>query len=746
MSQASALQPPPAPGPFGLLRWFLVLLKPYRGACAIIGGGIFLQVALYVLYPLAFQVIFDRVLVYKDGKLLLKIMLELAGLFVICAIGAVIQARLIARVGGQVLRDLRAKMFGQLNRLSSSYFAKADTADVLARFSYELGAIELALLRALPALLECILVTLACLVTIALIDWRIALVTLVVLPLSFMSSKIFGPRASALAYERSVFEARLIGVLNESLLSRPIIRALGLEDETKRKFDEPNDALAKTSAELGYVGSLIPLSSLYGVNVLLVAIVGAGAAFVISGGLSIGAFFGCFSLLMSVAAGTSTAAAWYAAYIAAAAKVGRVDELLAEKIAVADAPGATPLPRLARDIRFDNVAFGYTADRPILKGVTCTIQAGTSVALVGGSGSGKSTMLSLITRFYDPDGGAVLFDDHNLRTATQASLRPQMGMVMQEAYLFNTSIYENIRLGKLDATPEEIEAAARTAEIHDVIAQMPYGYTTLTGERGGFLSGGQRQRIAIARALIRKAPMLLLDEPTSALDPSTEASINESIVRLARGRTVVMVTHRLAAVQRFDKIIVLEKGKVVEEGSHDVLLARGGVYRDLWDKQGGFTITADGFAHVTPERLKAIPIFASLDLDALAPLAEQFHTETFEPGFLAIREGDPGDKFYIIVRGSVEVLKRDAEGKEKRLAVLQDGDHFGEIALLNSVPRGASLRALTQSHCLSLSREQFNTLVAAHPSLRAALESAIAERQKRSTNPPIPVAPASAST
>ena len=715
-----------------LLWWCLARLKPHAGTCAIIMVGVLMQVALYVLYPLGFRVIFDRVLPAGDSDLLLRIMLSLGALFIVCGAGAVMQARLIGRVGGQVMGDLRREMFDKLNTLSSSFFARVESSDLIARFSFELATVELALVRALPALIECILVTLACLITIAVIDWRIAIVTLILLPLSFISTKWFGPRANALATERSGYESRLIGVLQESLNKRPIIRALGLEGETKRKFDTPNLELAKVSGNLGFVASLIPLSSLYGVNILIVGMAGTGAAFVITGGLSVGAFFGCFSLLMSVAAGTSTAAAWLSAFVAAIPKVVRIEELLAENAAVTDAPDAVSLPPMKEAIRFNDVVFGYTPDRPILKGTTCTIEAGSSVALVGGSGCGKSTMLNLITRFFDPDAGAVTFDSLDLRSVTQASLRPQMGMVMQEAHLFNMSIADNIRLGKLDATDEEVEAAARAAEIHDVIMDLPYGYGTYAGEHGGVLSGGQRQRIAIARAIVRAAPLLLLDEPTSALDPSTEASINDSIERLAVGRTVVMVTHRLAAVKRFSSIIVLQAGQVVEQGNHDALLARGGVYRDLWDKQSGFSISSEGVAHVTPERLRAIAIFASLELPLLEELASQFSTETFEADFMAIRQGDPGDKFYIIVRGSLKVVKRDSEGTNQKVAVLQDGDHFGEIALLHSTPRTASLIAEVPSQCLSLSREHFNQLVLAHPPLRTALEEAIARRAERS--------------
>jgi len=713
--------------------WFLSLLNSYRRECFLIVAGILLQVALYVVYPLAFQKIFDRVIPYRDTGLLVTVMTQLTGLFVICSLGAVMQSRLVSRVGSQVLRDLRLRMFERLNRLSSSFFMNVNSSDLLSRFSYEFAAIELALIRALPALIECILVVLACMMTIATIDWRISLVAAILMPMSFISGKLLGPKVDELVYRRIGLESGLLGVLQESLHARPIIRAFGIEEERQRKFAAYNNDLARTSVEFCFFSALIPLSSLYGVNILLVAIVGTGAAFVNSGGLSIGAFFGCFALLMSVAAGSSSAAAWYAAFMAASTKVTRINELLAARVDVADANDATQLSPFSSEIRFNNVVFGYLPEYPILRGVSCSIKAGSSVALVGGSGSGKSTMLNLIMRFYDPTEGSLTIDGTDIRRATQASIRRQIGVVMQEAYLFNTSVAENIRHGKLDATQEEIEEAARTAEIHDFICQLPDGYNTYIGENGGFLSGGQRQRIAIARAILRKPAMLLLDEPTSALDPSTEASINRSIEQLAGGRTVIMVTHRLTSVQRFNRIFVLSEGRVAEQGNHYELLEKDGVYRELWDKQSGVSISADGTARVTPERLKAIPIFAQVGLDVLARVAAQFISEYFGAGSVVIRQGELSDKFYVIVRGSLEVLKADAEGVDKRIAILQDGDHFGEIAPLKVVPRNATLRAQSPTLCLSLNRESFVALVESQPQLRAELEKYIQVRSESKT-------------
>ncbi|MFH1236498.1 MAG: ABC transporter transmembrane domain-containing protein, partial [Parcubacteria group bacterium] len=268
-------QPPSIKGTFDLLLRFNSLLQPYRLECFGIWVGIMLQVALYVLYPLGFQVIFDKVIPYKNSMLLIKIMAGLGALLIVCGGAAIFQSLLVARVGSAILRDLRLRMFDQLNQLSSSFFMRVDSADILSRFSFEIASVELALTRALPAIVECLLVVLACLGTICIIDWRITLVALVLLPLGFISAKIIGPRADILTSERTFCETRMLGVLYESLLLRPIIRALGIEMERRRHFEVRNNELSHTSSKLGFAASLIGISSLYSINILLVAIVGA---------------------------------------------------------------------------------------------------------------------------------------------------------------------------------------------------------------------------------------------------------------------------------------------------------------------------------------------------------------------------------------------------------------------------------------------------------------------------------------
>jgi len=288
-----------------------------------------------------------------------------------------------------------------------------------------------------------------------------------------------------------------------------------------------------------------------------------------------------------------------------------------------------------------------------------------------------------------------------------------------------------IRLGNPDADQQAIERAARNAEIDDFVRELPDGYDTIVGERGGRLSGGQKQRVAIARAVVRDPPILVLDEATSSLDPQTESAINATLRRLSEGRTVITVTHRLASVTAADKIIVLDRGRVVEEGRHDELLSRGGIYARAFQRQSGFAITGDGRrAEVQAERLREIPLFAMLDPSTLSALANRFVTERHPAGQIIFQEGDEGDKLHIVVRGTVEILKDTSDEIPRQVAVLQDGDFFGEIALLTNVPRTATAKTRQPTVLLTLDREQFDNLMLAEPSLRQKFEDIAASRRQ----------------
>jgi ATP-binding cassette subfamily B protein len=352
------------------------------------------------------------------------------------------------------------------------------------------------------------------------------------------------------------------------------------------------------------------------------------------------------------------------------------------------------------------------------------------VAFVGSSGSGKSTVLNAIMRAFDPAEGSVTIDGHDLRGVTKASFIRQSAVVFQESFLYNTTVRENIRFGRIDATDSEIEAACRDAEIHEIIMAMPQGYDSPVGERGSLLSGGQKQRLAIARALLRNPRVLFLDEATAALDPGTEVAINETLERLSKGRTVLAVTHRLASAVNCHRIFVMDKGRLAESGTHADLLAQNGIYAALWHKQDGILASDDGsHAGITVERLKQFPILSMLGDEMLRELSvAQFVTENIPAGRNVVVEGDPGDKFYIIARGRVDVLNRDPSGKDQSVMVLEQGDNFGELALLRNTPRSATIRTLVPCIFLTLQRHHFQNLLDGSPEIRAALLAQAAGR------------------
>jgi ATP-binding cassette subfamily B protein len=517
--------------------------------------------------------------------------------------------------------------------------------------------------------------------------------------------------------------------VQENIASQQVVKALGLQKHSLAGFDDSNRQLSRSVLRVSFFGALVERSAGIGIMLLQVAVLGTGAWMASRGHLSVGTLAAFQSLFLNLSFSLSYTTQYVPTLVQATGGMQRIEELLAEAPRVTDAPDAAALAPLAREIRLDNVTFGYTAEQVNLKDVSLVIAAGTSVAFVGASGSGKSTILNLIMRLYDPQQGKVRFDGRDLAGVAQDSLRAQMSVVFQESFLFNTSVAENIRMGKLGATMAEIEQAARAAEIHEHIMRLPQGYDTPVGERGGRLSGGQRQRIAIARAILRNPRVLLLDEATSALDPGTEAAINATLEHVGQGRTMIAVTHRLASVTNVDCIHVLENGVLVESGRHDELLAKQGYYQKLWAKQSGFSVSADGeHASIDAARLRALPVLGQLDDALLGEAARLFVTEHHPADRMVIYEGDPGDRFYLIVRGGVEVVKGTDGAVQRRVGVLEDGDYFGEIALLKTVPRTASVRTLVPSTFLSLQRDQFNYILERAPQLRAQLEAAYAAR------------------
>jgi ATP-binding cassette subfamily B protein len=563
------------------------------------------------------------------------------------------------------------------------------------------------------------------------LEWRLALLALAVAPMVFLGPWLFGARAAEASYRQQEDAGAVAAVLQENLSAQGLVKAFELQEVAQATFRERVTQLVRSTIRATFLGSLLGTSGELTITFIQLLTLGVGTFMVLSGNLTLGALVAFIGLLGNVLGPMNGLSGLLQALQQATGGMRRIDELLTDEPQVMDTPDAQPLAPFTKEIRFDAVTFSYTGEQANLKDVSFTISAGQSVGFVGPSGCGKSTVLGLVLRLYDPAVGSVTLDGVDARRVTQASLHKQMAMVPQDTFLFNSSVRENIRLGRPGASDPDVEAAAKAAEIHDVVMSLPQGYDTVVGERGARLSGGQRQRLAIARAVLRGASILLLDEATSALDPTTEAAINRSLAAIARGRTTITVTHRLASVVQADRLFVIDQGRLVQQGTHAELLGQEGLYRKLWQQQQG--MAADGqpvVGGLDAARLGSVPLFSTLDGVLLAALVSHFVTQRYEAGAVIFEEGQVGDKLYVVTRGQVEVVTTGATGFEKRLAVLREGDYFGEMALLRDTPRSATVRARTSVTLLELDRTQLAALLRTIPDLRAALDRAVEARSR----------------
>lgn len=702
------------------LRVLLEYLRPYRLQVALLLIGLLIDLGWSLAFSTSFGIVLDQGIAQRDETLLWTVLLGLFAGALLSAIVAVGRDYLYARLGTSVMNDLRLRMFEHLQRLSASFYSRMQVGDLMSRFSTDLNAVQGAVILAIPETILGVLGILTFTTFLFIYSWQLALMTILGLPLALLGPQLLGPRAERDSYLVRHEEAKIASTVQENISAQPVIRAFSLTPLQVSGFRSQLQGFYRTSLRFNVLSYLVERTPNLAFLMVQISVFSFGAVKCFKGELTVGALVSFSFYVTSLSTYITMLTRVMPVLLQAAGGIKRIQELLETQPQVVENPKAGKLPALSESIRLDDVTFSYTGEHKNLDRVSCTIHRGTNVAIVGGSGSGKSTVLGLIARFYDPESGSVLFDGRDGRSVTLDSLRKQMGVVFQDSFLFNTTIRENIRLGRPDADDEDVEAAARAAEIHDVIVAMPDGYNTIVGERGGRLSGGQRQRVAIARAIVRDPRILLLDEATSALDPTTESAINSTLEQLGRSRTVISVTHRLASTVHADQILVLERGRLVESGTSGELLALDGIYKRLWDKQQGLVVSDDGArAGIEPERLRAVPILSKMSDTMLAMMAQMFLSERVSEGRKVIREGDTTvDKFYIIARGKVAVLKRQPDGNDLQIATLQDGDHFGEVALLKDTPRNATIRTLTPCIFLTLQRRQFNELIQSDPRLR----------------------------
>lgn len=645
---------------------------------------------------------------------------------------------LIAQTSAKILNDLRLRLFVHLQRLAQGFYTRTPVGNILARFTSDVAEIEKTAGNKLRDGALDLLEILYNLPVLFYLDWRLATLVLFLLAIMVFSlNKLIAPATSA-GYEVKGGEAKLATLLQENVRAQPVIRAFGLESQQLTQFVQQLGVLGGTGATASFLRARVSLGAKAWLMAFRVIVTIVGALLVTQNSLTAGSLIAFLALLelINISADNLTRNV-LPDFIATTGGIQRVEELLQEQPDSPDRADAVAIPPLQQAIQVNQLSFSYSGQENNLHTIDMVIPAGSSVAFVGPSGSGKSTLLSLLMRAHEPTTGSVQFDGVDLRQVLRTSLQRQMGVVFQETYLFDTTIRENIRMAKAEASNAEVEQAARLAEIHDLIMSLPQQYETRVGEAGGWLSGGQRQRIAIARAIIRNPALLLLDEATSALDPGTEAAINATLRRLAHGRTVISVTHRLSAVIEADCIFVLQAGRLVEAGTHHELLPRNGLYTQLWQKQASFAISPDGrTGTVQAAYLRHVALFAALDMATLTTVASRFSPEYISQGQIVFPQGAVGDKLYLIARGQVEVLVREAEDEPahlRRIDTMQDGDHFGEVALLSDAPRNATIRTLTDSLLLTLPKVEFLQLVNAMPAVRAAVDRQIERNRANRT-------------
>ncbi|MEO5741944.1 MAG: lipid A export permease/ATP-binding protein MsbA [Vicinamibacterales bacterium] len=566
---------------FRLLRY----AKPYKGrlAWAVLAMVIYAVASALVVYLI--RPILDELLPNQQG--LRTIAFSLIALYFLKGVGSYFSGYLMEGVGQRVVMDVRDQLYGHILGQSASFFGRNAVGQLLSRVSNDVGQVQRAVSETAGDLARETLALVGYAVILFYIDPRLALVCQTGAPIVLYPLVRLGQRVRRTARRSQEAQEYMSHVAAETFAAHRIVKAFGAEERETSRFREALARLYRTNMRVVRALSLMPpaMELLGGIG--MAAALWYGSNEIATGRLTTGDFTTFLAAMLMMYAPAKKLSRVNANMQQAIAAAERIFEMLDTHTEVAELPNAQPLPPFAQAIEFRDVTFSYEDVRPraILRNVTLTIPAGQMVAIVGRSGAGKTTLVNLIPRFYDVTGGAITIDGHDLREVTLKSLRAQVGIVTQETVLFDDTIASNIAYGAAQATPEQIEAAARAAHAHEFVSALPEKYQTRIGERGQKLSGGQRQRLAIARALLKNAPILILDEATSALDTEAELLVQDALATLMLNRTSFVIAHRLSTIMRADAIVVLERGRIVEVGRHDDLLTREGVYASLYKMQ-----------------------------------------------------------------------------------------------------------------------------------------------------------------
>ncbi len=558
----------------------LMLAAPYKAQLAV-GTALMLTSSFANLsLPLVMRLAVDTV--SKTGSLpqLNRYGLIIVAIMMFSALLGFMQYVLISVTGNRIVRELRESLFSHLERLPVAYFDRTRSGDLTSHLSNDVGMVQQTVTSDIASILPNAVTLLGGIVVAFVIDWELCLISVGMLLLVMSFFVIFGRRLRKLTRASLDALSDAMGAMTEVLGNIRLVKAFAREDHEDRRAHEKLGKVFDFSVKTSYAESAMMTVASMGFFLLMIGVIWYGAVNILQHKQTFGSLFAFFAAIMIIAGPMGSLAQLYTRLQRAVGAADRLFAILDEAPEEPDSPIAVGFPAL-HDVRFEKVEFSYVPESPVLTGLSLSLPAASVTAVVGQSGSGKTTLASLLYRFYEPQGGEILIGGTPVRTIRRSELRESVGLVPQDTILFNGTVRENIRYGKLDASDQEVEVAAKAANVEEFVAAMPDGYETMIGERGITLSGGQRQRVAIARVLLKDPRILVLDEATSALDARSESLVREALERAMEGRTTMIIAHRLTTIQHADQIAVMDDGRIVELGTHVELLARGGRYAEL---------------------------------------------------------------------------------------------------------------------------------------------------------------------